>query len=153
MSKKDFKKGDRVSVIEDWNFRGLVSVRHATVHSCGTKVLRLTCDATGDEFGRALSPRCALPDDVGVRPLLEGDALDAEALEVSLCVIANHRCHLDQHLADGLKRINDGDGTNAARFYVKHKQNELDALYDEPVWALYADLIGRVKRELNDEVC
>jgi hypothetical protein len=141
MPKKDFKKGDRVTVIEDWNCEGLVSVRHATVHSCGTKILRLTCDVTGDEFGEALSPYAAVPGDVGVRPLLAGDALAVEALAVSASVIAKHRADLNGRLERRL-----GDSSIGTKHYVRYTQEQLDALRPEPVLALYVDLLDGIRQ-------
>lgn len=53
---KAFKKGAKVTVLSVWNRTGTFTYRQATVHSCGAKVLRLTCDTTGEEFGRELCP-------------------------------------------------------------------------------------------------
>lgn len=80
---KAFTKGQRVTVMGDWDRKGTVWVRHATVHSCGTKVLRLTCDVTGDEFGDEYAPVVAEQGRCGVRHRLDGSPLEAEAIAVA----------------------------------------------------------------------
>ena len=95
---KAFTKGDRVTVIQEWSRNGTTYVRNATVYSCGTKVMRLTCDLTGDEFGQDLIPVVAAPGTEGVRPLLEGEALAAEAQAVAVLVWNRQRASLDRLL-------------------------------------------------------
>jgi hypothetical protein len=45
-----FRKGDAVAVIASWDGNGTVSIRRATVHSSGPKVLRLLDPTTGETF-------------------------------------------------------------------------------------------------------
>lgn len=132
---KAFTKGQKVTVIGDWNGKGTCYVRQATVHSCGTKQLKLTCDSTGDEFGRNLRPVVAEAGQPGVRPRLEGAALEAEAMSVAVTVLESERARLT-HCRDKV-------GPTAGYGYTEAMQRGLDAL-KTPVWGHYCDLSAAV---------
>jgi hypothetical protein len=132
---KAFKKGDRVTVITNWDGgKGTVAVRHATVHSCGSKVLRLTCDITGDEFGSELVPAVAAPGEWGVRPFIEGAALEAEGLAVAKGLIEKERAHLNDCIAR-----NRADARDFCPRYIKYMEGEIAAIH-EPRVAMWADV-------------
>ena len=138
---KAFKKGDRVTVIHCWDGKGTVYVRHATVHSCGTKVLRLTCDVKGDEFGQGLTPAVAAPGTEGIRPMLDGEALAAEAQAVALTVVAYKRAGINRRME--LSRA-EGDERD-----VSYCQRELDKL--APNWITYEQGCQEVKERIARE--
>jgi hypothetical protein len=127
---KAFKKGDRVTVISSWDSKGTVSVRHATVHSCGVKVLRLTCDITGDEFGHDRSPVVAAPGECGVHPFIDEASLEAAATVVAIAYIEKQKAHFD----DCIARNRDGN-----HHYLRHMAEEKAAIH-EPRVSMWADL-------------
>ena len=53
---KAFTKGQKVTHLASWDSKGTVTYRDAIVHSCGTKQMVLTDEATGQEMGRRFSP-------------------------------------------------------------------------------------------------
>lgn len=53
---KAFKKGDLVTIIGNWDSKGTAYFQHAIVHSCGTKRMVLTSEASGEELGRNFLP-------------------------------------------------------------------------------------------------
>lgn len=138
---KAFKKGQRVTVLGDWDRKGTVYIRHATVHSCGSKVLRLTCDRTGDEFGREFPPQIAGPGEVGVRPFLSGEALQAEAAAVAEKVLADQRKSITACI-----EMNPGE----ARYIAAMKQDlaELHA----PRVAMYSELLEESARAMKQRI-
>lgn len=136
--KKAFTKGDRVTVIGLWSSRPEApsfTYRHATVHSCGTKVLRLTCARTGDEFGRELSPVLAEAGTGGVhRSMDDMEAINAAQQIADKWVIAER-----EHLARLIKRNPDADPG-----YLKGMKYDFDTLPDHPEVISYAVAIARV---------
>ena len=135
---KAFTKGQRVTVIGDWDRKGTVWVRHATVHSCGTKVLRLTCDVTGDEFGDEYAPVVAEQGRCGVRHRLDGSSLEAEAMAVAKHQLEAERKHLTEC------RDRNAAGPNPCRHYAAGTNASLAALHD-PCWEMYEVLCERVR--------
>ena len=83
MATKDFTKGDRVTLIRDWNDKGAVYFNQAIVFSCGAKRMILTDEETGEELGRNYSPKLAANGALGTRPRVEGAELIAEAFAVA----------------------------------------------------------------------
>lgn len=136
---KAFKKGERVTVITDWDWKGTVAVRHATVHSCGTNVLRLTCDVTGDEFGHEYYPVVAAPGACGVRPFIEGAELEAEVTAVANGVIKKQHAHFDYCIES------ERDGSPR---YLKHMAEEKAAIH-EPRVAMWMDVSLVALRYVN----
>lgn len=135
---KAFTKGQRVTVIGDWDRKGTVWVRHATVHSCGTKVLRLTCEENGDEFGHELFPVEAMPGRVGVRPYIAGLAMEVEAMAVAVHQLEEERKHLTEC------RDRNANSTTPCRHYIGAMNKSLAALH-EPRFGMYADLCENVR--------
>lgn len=142
---KAFTKGQRVTVICDWDRKGTVWVRHATVHSCGSKVLRLTCDVTGEEFGWCFAPAVAQHGCVGVRPYLDGAALDAEATAVAVNALERERAHLT------FARDRVANGPHPCHRYIAAMNANLAALH-EPRWALHSDLSAEVAQRVQEEL-
>lgn len=56
----DFKKGDAVFLISDWDRKGTVRIIEARVYSCGKKQMILTSATTGKELGRHFWPQAEL---------------------------------------------------------------------------------------------
>ena len=65
MAKKAFSKGEAVTLVQNWDSKGTISIRHAVVYSCGTKQMILTDAVTGDEIGRHFKPFRATATDFG----------------------------------------------------------------------------------------
>ncbi len=80
---KDFKKGDAVTIIQDWDRRGTVSAHNATVYSCGKVRMVLTDTTTGEELGREFSPNAATGTDFGTRMRLTADELATVGLAIA----------------------------------------------------------------------
>jgi hypothetical protein len=133
---KAFKKGERVTVINNWDSKGTAYVRHATVHSCGKKILRLTCDVTGDEFGNEFLPVVAAHGEVGVRRFIDGDSLGIEAMAVAISTLEAERKELTY--------CRDVVGPNAGHGYRDAIQQSIEALH-EPRWEMYGDLLAAIR--------
>lgn len=139
---KAFTKGQRVTVISDWDRKGTVCVRHATVHSCGTKVLRLTCDVTGDEFGDEYAPVVAEQGRCGVRPYLDGESLAVEAMAVATNQLEAERKYLTEC------RDHNAAGPNPCRHYVAGMNASLAALH-YPCWDMYEVLLEEIMASIR----
>ena len=120
---KAFKKGQKVTFIWNWDSKGTVYVRQATVHSCGTQQLKLTCDLTGEEFGHNLRPEVAAAGKKGTRPRIEGEALAAEATAVAVSILEEQRLHFQFCLSQ----------TGTGEGYRKHIQRDLGLLHEPRV--------------------
>jgi hypothetical protein len=53
----NFKKGQIVNLVKDWDGKGTVYIAPAIVHSCGKKQMVLTHAVTGVELGRHFRPQ------------------------------------------------------------------------------------------------
>lgn len=53
---KEFKKGEAVTLVRNWNSKGEFAVTAAIVYSCGAKQMVLTDAETGYELGRNFLP-------------------------------------------------------------------------------------------------
>lgn len=135
---KAFKKGQKVTVIMDWDQKGMAYVRQATVYSCGYKQLKLTCDVTGEEFGHNLRPAIAETGAPGVRPRLDGEALAVEAQAVSEAMFAKKMARLI-HCRDVV-------GANEPAAYTAAVQKRIDDMRPAPTWDWYCDLIAAIHR-------
>ena len=122
MSKKAFKKGDRVTRICDWDGRGTVAIREAIVHSCGAKRLILTDAESGEEIGRNFRPVRSDPSERVSRwggdlifPMLPREEAITIALESGALIAANEKA------SGELKLKNNSDQTgycNAIRSMI-----------------------------------
>ncbi len=97
--KPAFKKNDQVVVINDWDRKGTVTIRYATIHSCGLKRLILTDNETGREFGQELRPVKAEGDAGGVYDWMDADAAEATALQLAERILEREREHFARCLA------------------------------------------------------
>jgi|688.fasta_scaffold99366_7 hypothetical protein len=87
-----FSKGDKVTVIGDWDRSGTVWFTQGIVYSCGKRRMIVTDERTGEQLGKefhvnfegkSLNDYSPL-----VLPRLEGDALQDKAVELAGGVIA-----------------------------------------------------------------
>lgn len=97
---KAFTKGQKVTYIASWDNRGTVYFRHAIVHSCGTKQMVLTDEATGAEMGRHFAPirGAELSDVTGFNwsatfPRMAHEEARAFCLAVGAKIVERQRAH------------------------------------------------------------
>jgi hypothetical protein len=77
---KAFTKGDRVTIISNWDRKGTVVYRPGIVHSCGKKQMTIYCPVKGDEIGHHFQPKRAEGNVCGVHPAMSDEAAIAIAL-------------------------------------------------------------------------
>lgn len=126
---KAFKKGDRVTYISDWDRKGTVYFVQAIVHSCGSKQMVLTNEATGEEMGRHFRPETGSLETVvvgpntyriagGTFPRMTDDEAVAAGLKVAAAIQQYQREQFARCLAGGHSEIyNDAIRKNLAELH------------------------------------
>lgn len=148
---KDFKKGEKVTVISSWDRKGTAIYRHAIVYSCGNKQMVLTDEATGEEIGRHFSPcvgsleytikqhngwQSASPAGGTFKRMTDEEALEA-CLKVGAADVEYQTAHYERCLAGG-----HGEGYNNAI------RKDL-AMLHEPRAMSHAEAIAEVRKSLK----
>lgn len=97
---KQFKKGDKVTILSSWDDAGTVYAIQAVVHSCGSKRMLLTSEATGAELGNEYHPEY-LPDHCirwegrKVVHRLEGSELESAGMALAEYWLKAQRAYLE----------------------------------------------------------
>ena len=96
---KAFKKGDKVTIISDWDKKGTCSYQDAIVHSCGKKQMVLTCAETGKELGHHFRPERDQYGRAAVFPRMTRDEAIAATLSFAKVIVENEIVQANNRLS------------------------------------------------------
>ncbi|WP_026793179.1 hypothetical protein [Pleomorphomonas oryzae] len=135
---KAFKKGDLVTLINNWDGRGTFSIQHAVVYSCGAKRMVLTDEQTGEEIGRNFQPVVgrgwALEH---VFPRMAEENARAIALELGASVVMTEAVRIQSNR----DRFPDS-------YSAEYTAGQLARLH-EPRAAFMSELVAEIRAKLN----
>jgi hypothetical protein len=104
-----FRKGDRVTLLMDWDREGTVRVADLTVHSCGRKQMVLVDDAGVQFERRFFQPTMLQPGGscaeggvavVQVYPQLDPAVAETLACGLGAAVVTEQRAHFEARIAE-----------------------------------------------------
>lgn len=96
---KQFKKGDLVTYLQNWDHQGTVRVLDLVVHSCGAKQMILV-DEQGQKYqGRNFHPTGEQWGSGRVWPRLSPEAAEAAALALGADIVERERARMEQRIA------------------------------------------------------
>lgn len=135
---KEFTKGQKVTIVANWNRLGDFTTREAIVYSCGKKQMILTDVTTGEEIGRNFKPTA---NQNGFNRIV-ADASKVE--EIGLEMIAAHRAHEIAHYNRCLTNETAGEA------YRNSIRKDLDAVQAyTPRLLAYADALAAIRAAMK----
>ena len=137
--KKQFKKGQHVTLLGHWDRKGTMTYRFVTVHSCGSKRMTLLDDESGECLGSNFTPYTELE-----RVLTHGTSTTItetnEEVVRSLCL-----GFAGEYLANERNNLNECMRRNASNSgYCKAIQKDIAELH-EPRVLPYADALREIR--------
>ena len=108
-----FKKGQKVTLVVDWDRKGTIAVTPAMVYSCGKRIMVLTHALTGEELGRNYRP-CEGEGWTG-EFVFDGALTEDRLLDLANMLIARQPAFFDQQEAQGRDFSKDRAAMHEAR--------------------------------------
>jgi hypothetical protein len=138
---KAFTKGDRVTLLIDWDLKGTVVFYDAIVHSCGKVQMVLTDAHTGEELGRHFQPAIATGLEFGTRPEMQRDEIETLGLEIAAAELVKR----EAEILDFFERTKNSE--LSGKFAAKHRDEDLAKLH-APTVRTHAEACQKVEADV-----